>query len=482
MTTTSQNRPWVLKVLVHAPDRDVFCVARLRIVHGQTANQASISLSITTTLANSSSRSQVLTLSIPPERVEKCGLARRSNNSLCPSRLLSSLPAPVTNVSAVSTLSLSLDTVGIVLSPSGMDSLIPATPGDLEFHSFAKICQSKFLRLHFSGRQFVNNELDKLQDFSYALRQRSLQALPFNTARHGVCQKDWRVFALSPDPPPYCQESVSEQVDPPQYHEQVVGKRRRDPRSMSPNGEGRKRRHLPSPQPIGSPTEVNTPSTRAPSRSPSSIRPTHFRRASSPGQTEYQRLAHLEHELRGVSDDLIRRLLIRSGREYLLAIPKDVDRRLARELEPVGSSPEADMMMIERRLERYVNETIERRLAQYIDRAVTECRDQVYDVFTQKEAEFHEQIDNGNVEVRNTTDECIEDMEQQVQGYMVQIEEQAQRCMKHIEDRGIEIEIESKISARRKLRPRSNASAQPLLDGKSSARHGLGARIRCSSV
>lgn len=232
MAATSQNQPWTLKVLVHAPHHDVFCVVRLRIlhgqiiVHGQAANQASISLSITTKLANSSRRSQV-SLMIPPERVEKCGLARRSNDSLCPSRLLSSLPAPVTNVSAVSTLSLNLTTVGIVLSPSGMDSLIPATLGDLEFHSFAKICQSKFLRLHFSERQFVNNELDKLQDLSYALRQRSLQAVPFNTARHGVCQKDWRVFALSPDPPPYCPESVSEQVDTPIYHEQVVGKRRR---------------------------------------------------------------------------------------------------------------------------------------------------------------------------------------------------------------------------------------------------------------
>lgn len=234
MTTTStRNRPWVSKVLVHAPDLDVFCVARLRIVqgqtiaHGNTANQASILLSITTTLANSSSRSQVLTLNIPPERVEKCGLARRSNNTLCPARLLSSLPAPVTNVSAVSTLSLSLDTVGIVLSPSGMDSLIPAIPGDLEFYSFARICQSKFLRLHFSARQFVDNEIDRLQDFAYALRRRSLRAVPLNTARHGVCPKDWRVFALSPDPPPYCQESVSEQVDPPVYHEKMLGKRRR---------------------------------------------------------------------------------------------------------------------------------------------------------------------------------------------------------------------------------------------------------------
>jgi hypothetical protein len=64
----------------------------------------------------------------------------------------------------------------------------------------------------------VNKELDKLEHFSCALRKRSLQTVSFNHARHGVVQKDWRVFNLSPDPPPYYQESVSEQS---------IGKRRR---------------------------------------------------------------------------------------------------------------------------------------------------------------------------------------------------------------------------------------------------------------
>jgi hypothetical protein len=237
MTTTSQNSPWVLKkksILVYAPDLNVSCRARLRIIHDQTANQGSISLSITADLANLSGRSQVLTLNIPPDRVGKCALARKSNDNLCPSHLLSLLPAPVNNVSDVSTLSLSLGTTGIVLCPPEMESLSPATPGHVGFHSFGKICQSKFLRLHFVKRQFVNKELDELENFSYALRKRSLQTVSFNHARHGVVQKDWRVFSLS-DPPPYCQESLSEQAkeaDPPLYcdesvSEQGIGKRRR---------------------------------------------------------------------------------------------------------------------------------------------------------------------------------------------------------------------------------------------------------------
>jgi hypothetical protein len=232
MTTTSRNPPWVLKkkVLVHACDLDVSCVARLSIDHDQTANHGSISLLITADLANLNGRSQVLTLHIPPERVEKCGLARRSNDDLCPPRLAPMLPAPVTNVSAVTTLSLSLGTTGVVLCPSDMGSLSPASPGDSKFHSFAKICRSKFLRIHISGRQFVKKELDKLESFSYALRQRRLQTMSYNHARHGVVQKDWRVFSLSPDPPPYCQEPVPEQVnqvDPPLYSESELGKRRR---------------------------------------------------------------------------------------------------------------------------------------------------------------------------------------------------------------------------------------------------------------
>jgi hypothetical protein len=78
---------------------------------------------------------------------------------------------------------------------------------------------------------------------------------------------------------------------------------------MSPNDERRKKLLLPYPQLIGSPTGVNTPSTLSPS--PSLIRPTYFTHASSPRHTECKRLTCLEHELRGLSDDLIRELLIR---------------------------------------------------------------------------------------------------------------------------------------------------------------------------
>ncbi|KAL4756054.1 uncharacterized protein BDW70DRAFT_145494 [Aspergillus foveolatus] len=483
MTTTSQTPRWVLKkaVLVYASDLEVFCRADLSIVHDQTANQGSVSLSIRANLTNLSGRSQALTLNIPPERVEECTLARKSRDNLFPSGLFSMLPAPVTNVSAVSTLSLSLGTTGIVLCPSEMETLSPATPGDVKIHSFAKICRSRSLLIHFSGRQFVNNELDKLQNFSHALQRRSLQTVSFNHSRHGLVEKDWRVFSLPPDPPPYCQEPVSEQVDPPLYCEQGIGKRRRDSRSMSPNAEGRKRVLLPSPQPIGSPTEVNTPSTLSPS-----IRPTHFTRVS-PGFRESKKLRFLEDELRGLSDGLIRELLIRSGHQHLLAIPEDVDHDLQCEFDK-ASFPKDEMIerrlqryvdkMVERRLEQYVDKTIERRLEQNVDRAMSECRDQIYSVYTMNEAEFREQVDDGNSEVRNTAAECINEVMEQAQKYTLDMEEQAQQYMNDIEELGMKVEM----SARKKLMQWFNASAQSLLDSKSSASHGLGTNARRSSI
>lgn len=237
MSATSPNPLWVLnkkRILVYAPDFDVSCFTRLRIAYNKTTKQGSISLKIMADLANLTGR-QALTLNISPEVVENCELARESNYDLCPTGLFSILPAPVSEVSAVSTLSLRLkhDETGIVLCPSGVETLIPANQGDLDFDAFANICRSKFLRLHISDRQFGNKELDQLETFSGALQERSLEAESFDHhPRHGVVRKDWHVFSRWLYPPPYCEEhepDLVKKVDPPLYCEQfkqVVGKRR----------------------------------------------------------------------------------------------------------------------------------------------------------------------------------------------------------------------------------------------------------------
>jgi vacuolar-type H+-ATPase subunit H len=152
-----------------------------------------------------------------------------------------------------------------------------------------------------------------------------------------------------------------------------------------------------------------------------------------------------------------------------------MNRDLPCEFEKVSFS---EVEMIERRLKRYVDKVIERRLERYVDSAVSECRDQIYDVYATNEAEFREQVDDGNCEVRNTANECMNELREQAQEHMVEIEEQAQQYMKDIEDQGIEVEM----SAKKKLGRLFNASAQSLLDSKSSPSHQLGTDARRSSI
>lgn len=233
--TTSPDPPWVMKkaVLVSIPDSEVACSASLRIFHDINTNKGSISLKIRADIANLR-ESQDLTLSILPKRVEECALSLTNNDGLC-SRLVSKVRAPVRDGRAVSTLSLTLGTTGIVLCPRGMEYLSPANPKDMNFYAFAKICKSKSLRLHFSNRQFVNDQPDRLKTFSLALNRKDLEAESFKRLLSGVDERDWTVFSLSPDPPPYYEEPVPEQakqVDPPLYSEeseskQVIGKRYR---------------------------------------------------------------------------------------------------------------------------------------------------------------------------------------------------------------------------------------------------------------
>lgn len=241
---------------------------------------------------------------------------------------------------------------------------------------------------------------------------------------------------------------------------------------------------LPSPQPLGSPTEVNTPSTLSPSLS--SIRPTLFTPAFSPGRTQPNRLRRLEHELRGVSDDQICELLIRSGRRHLLAIPEDVDSDVPSKCEKVSF---VEIDAIECRLQRYVDEMIERRLKSHVDaivdNAASKCRDQFFDQCKTNEAEFREQVDDGNSEVRITADECMKEMNEQTQKYMCEMEEQAHQYMHDIEDRGTEVEMSVEISVKdkvAKLKRWFNAPTQSLFDSKLDPSHELVTNARRSSI
>lgn len=242
----------------------------------------------------------------------------------------------------------------------------------------------------------------------------------------------------------------------------------------------RKRLLLSSPQPPGSATEVNTPSTC--SLSPSSIRPTCFTRAFSPGHADRNILARLEHELRGVSDGLICKLLIRTGRRHLLAPPEEVDSDLPSNSKKVSF---AKVERIEPPLKQYIDEMIERRLTpvvnEIVDSTVSYGRDQIFDECKINEAGFREQVDDGNYEVRITANDCMKEIQELAQEYVDEIKEQAQTGKDGIEDQRIEVEMsmEKKVA---KFERWFNASAPSLLDGKSSPTHELGTDARRSSI
>lgn len=102
--------------------------------------------------------------------------------------------------------------------------------------------------------------------------------------------------------------------------------------------------------------------------------------------------------------------------------------------------------MIERRLPYVVDEIV--------DSAVSDGRDQISDECKLNEAEFREQVDDGNAEVRMTANDC-----------MKEIEEQMQKSMDDVEHQRIEVELfmEKKVAEFKRW---SNDSASSLLDGK----------------
>ncbi|PYH49219.1 uncharacterized protein BP01DRAFT_388291 [Aspergillus saccharolyticus JOP 1030-1] len=485
MTTTPPNPPWVIKkaVVVSIPDSEVACSASLRIFHDGNTDKGSISLKIKADLANLRGVLQDLTLTILPERVDECALSLTNNDGLCSPRLVSMLRASVPNIAAVSTLSLTLGTTGVVLVPRGMERLSPADPQDMNFYAFAKICQSKSLRLHFANRQFVDDQIDRLKTFSLALHRKDLEAESFKHPLSGVDERDWTVFDLSPDPPPYYEPVLKP----------VIGKHERDQWTLEPNDKKRKRLFS-SPSSSGTVAEIMPPSTCFPA--PSSIRPASFARAISPG-CNGDRLARLEHELRGMPDDLVRKLLSRAGHGHLLARPEVVNSDL-----PSYSGPAdvelADVKQLERPLKEYIDQMIERRLPrvvderidcrfsrlvhELVDNAVSDGRDQIFDDCKINEAEFREQVDDGNSEVRLTANECMKEIQEQAQRHVEEIEEHAQQCMEDLENQGFAVKVSLGEKVAELKRRWFNASAPSSLAGRTSPGHELGSlHVRRSS-
>lgn len=101
---------------------------------------------------------------------------------------------------------------------------------------------------------------------------------------------------------------------------------------------------------------------------------------------------------------------------------------------------------------------------------MSDSHDQISDECKLNEAEFREQVDDGNAEVRMMANDC-----------MKEIEEQMQKCMDDVEHQRIEVELsmEKKVA---EFKCWFNDSALSLLDGKSRPTHELGIDARRSSI
>lgn len=166
MTSTSPNKPrrFNKKVLVHAPDLGVFCIALLRVFHHETDQEGSISLLIEADLINQSNKSQVI-LNFPLNSIETCKLFPQSNDSLIPFDLIKEHPAyiPSWDASNITTMSLKLGSTGDILRPAGIDFSCLANSQDSDLHAFADICEAKHVHLHIAKRQFQGEELNDLK-------------------------------------------------------------------------------------------------------------------------------------------------------------------------------------------------------------------------------------------------------------------------------------------------------------------------------
>ncbi|CAG8114978.1 unnamed protein product, partial [Penicillium salamii] len=160
------------------------------------------------------------------------------------------------------------------------------------------------------------------------------------------------------------------------------------------------------------------------------IRPTHFTHTSSPNSSERRNFAGLEHGLRNATDELIRELLIRVGRAYLLAPPTHIASTPSTKFEDRSAEPET----LEEPLKRLVDQRIEDYLKsgdfveEFTNRATSECREQISDEYKTRGGEFNEEVESGLLEVRQTVEDGLEE-----------IRKQSEKYEQYLKDQGVQI-------------------------------------------
>ena len=157
-------------------------------------------------------------------------------------------------------------------------------------------------------------------------------------------------------------------------------------------------------------------------------------------------VAYLEHGLRDVSDDIIRRILTRLRRKHLLVPPNNRERDLPSEVVNVSLGA---VEMAGRRLRRYVDEVLMWRLQPLVDDIIADCLDQFRDEMRQHEGQFDYHVDNSKCEMSLIATSCVSDVIEETQKSMLKLDEQTQQCLNNIEDRAAEVFGSKCTNARR---------------------------------
>ena len=197
---------------------------------------------------------------------------------------------------------------------------------------------------------------------------------------------------------------------------------------------------FPASQPLDSPTEIATPTNVSTSSivspSPLPIHPTIFARDPPRSRTHLDRIAGLEHQLRGVPDHLIRGLLRRSGHGHLLGGLEDSDSDLSYESKNPTSFSKVRLSNCGS-IEDYVDATVKRSLQSHVNEIVDKNCTLLYDLLRDHEEEFRSQIDDIHSGIRIKTDECLHELEETFQGSIDKLEERSQQCLDYIQDQRI---------------------------------------------
>ncbi|KAG9949048.1 hypothetical protein KCU85_g4492, partial [Aureobasidium melanogenum] len=242
-----RNKPAV------ASASETFGRFNISIIHDESKAEGSIVIQHAVHLEGFSS-GQTLDLVLRPESIVSCELYPDNQNHRLPPEVLNLIP---TNRSDIWSLSLTMRTPGTVICPTAPLPLsFVSTSFGQQFAAFSHLCQTTQLRIYLGRDQLQSEHRVRLERFASAIAQRRLRANPIDLRSLGGGGGK--------------QETTWGYIHPPPVEQQQVGfgasrKRSRvDSNSQQQSGEPctKIQKFFWDMAPPGSPTEVNTPSSR----------------------------------------------------------------------------------------------------------------------------------------------------------------------------------------------------------------------------